>query len=59
MKVGLINFSPVDIYGYMSVQCENIRCKHCDDKKLCYLFRISITKEGKCGSFEPKNDGDH
>lgn len=55
------SFSPVDLYGNMSVECKNIRCEHCDDKNICLLFKILIDEKGQCAFFEQKkaSDGGH
>lgn len=54
-----LNLSFVDAYGSMSVKCKNIRCKHCDDNNMCYLFKISINEKGQCASFEEASGGSH
>lgn len=49
--LGSINFSCVDLFGSMSVCCNNCDCKYYDNK-VCLLFRITLDENGACESFE-------
>ena len=53
-RLGSIQFSCANLFGSMSVCCNNCNCKYYDNR-ICLLFRIELDEEGTCKSFERKN----
>lgn len=62
VHLGSIQFSPQNFLGGVEVNCKNIYCKYqCkshyksyNNKDICSLYSIEISKNGQCVSFKKR-----